>query len=154
MRHTTPDTQYPIPNTQHGFTLIELLVVLAILSILTGLLVTVIYQFLTIPRWGNAQLAVDHDLRNAGLWLMRDGNQSRSFDTVTCTFDTGRGPTYAYVLSGTELQRTSGGQTLVVAHHVSGLACSTAGSRAIVQLDVTKGDVSASQTFTVTMRVD
>ena len=147
-------------NTQHdpqrGFTLIELLVVVAILSLLTGLLVTIIYQFLTIPRWGNNQLAVDHDLRNAGLWLMRDGNESTAFAPGgTCgVFQTGHGATYTYALSGTEVQRTSGGQTLVVAHYASGLACSTTGNQAVVELDVTKGDVSASQTYTVTMRVD
>lgn len=149
-------TQHAARNTQHGFTLIELLVVIAILSLLTGLLVSIVYQFLTIPRWGNNQLAVDHDLRNAGLWLMRDGNESTIFAPGgTCgVFQTGHGANYTYALSGTELQRSSGGQTLVVAHYVSALACSTAGSQAVVQLDVTKGDVSASQTFSVTMRVD
>lgn len=156
MKRPIPNTQSPIPNPQRGFTLIELLVVIAILSLLTGLLVMIVYQFLTIPRWGNNQLALDHDLRNAGVWLMRDGNESEAFAPGgTCgLFQTGHGASYTYALSGTELQRTSGGQTLAVAHYVSGLACSTAGSLAVVQLDVAKGDASASQTYTITMRVD
>jgi prepilin-type N-terminal cleavage/methylation domain-containing protein len=154
MNHSIPNPQSPIPNPQHGFTLIELLVVIAILSVVSGLLVAIVYQFLIIPRWGNAQLAIDHDLGNAGLWLMRDGNESQTFITTTCTFDTGRGTTYHYALVAAGLERTdsSTGQTVEVAHYVSGLTCTTTGAWAVVALDVAKSDVSASQTFTITMR--
>lgn len=147
-----------------GFTLIELLVVIGLLALLAGLLATIVYQFLTIPRWGNAQLAVDSDLRNAGLWLIRDGNQSYEFtgtagDCTPFTFNTGpeRGVVYTYTRSGDTLSRqdSSTGQTVGVARHVSGVQCpsgTTTGPVAITLIS-TSGDVSASQTFTVTMRV-
>ncbi|HEC33676.1 MAG TPA: type II secretion system protein [Chloroflexi bacterium] len=157
-------------NTRHvsrftqGFTLVELLVVIAIISIVTGLLLMILYQFLRLPRWGNAQLAVNSDLRNAGLWLMRDGNESRVFTgAVPCdvfTFDTGRGTTYAYALSGSTLWRTdsSTGQTIGVARHVTGIECPTGLVTGTVPVTViitsTSGGISDSGTFTVTLRVD
>lgn len=148
-----------------GFTLTELLVVLGLLSLLSGLLVTIIYQFLTIPRWGNDQLAVDSDMRTVGLWLMRDGSESLDFTGTagTCTpftFNTGteRGVLYTYTRSGDTLSRldSSTDQTVAVARHVNSVACppgTTSGTVAITLVSAS-GDVSASQTFTVTMRVD
>ncbi|MGD2205184.1 MAG: type II secretion system protein [Anaerolineae bacterium] len=142
--------------------MIELLVVLAIISIVTGLLVTIVYQFLSIPRWGNAQLAVDHDLRNAGLWLMRDGSESREFTGTpgTCTpfrFDTGRpGVVYTYTRTVDTLNRQDGSQTIGVARRVDSVACpsgTVTGTIAITLISI-EGDLSASQTYTVTMRVD
>lgn len=135
--------------TKNGFTLIELLVILAIASLVTGLLVAILYQFWTIPRWGNAQLALDHDIRNAGLWLMQDGNESASFTPGTCTFDTNR---VVYALNGTDLERTESGQTTAVARYVSGLNCALSGSQAVVTLNLAKDTVSTSTTITVTMR--
>jgi len=136
---------------ERGFTLIELLVVLAIASLVTGLLVGIVYQFWTIPRWGNAQLALDQDIRNAGLWVMRDGNESASFTPGSCTFDANR---VMYALNGTNLERTDygAGQITAVAHYVTGLNCALAGSQAVVTLNLAKGSVSASSTITVTMR--
>jgi prepilin-type N-terminal cleavage/methylation domain-containing protein len=147
-----------VSSASPGFTLVEVLVVLALLSLVTGLLVTMLYQFWHIPHQGSAQLAIDHDLRNAGAWLMRDGNQSNAFTPGgTCgTFDTGRGVTYTYALNGTGLQRTDSntGQVNEVAHYVTGLTCTTINKLAVVTIDVAKAPVSASTTFTVTMRVD
>jgi prepilin-type N-terminal cleavage/methylation domain-containing protein len=161
MKRAAPSPQSPVPNTQHGFTLVELLVALAILSVITGLLVGIVYQLLTIPRWGKAQLAVDQDFRNAGLWLMRDGNESQQFTGTpgTCTpftFDTGRGVQYTYTHSGDTLSRAAGAQVVGVARHVTSVVCPPGTSTGIVAITLvsTKGDVSASQIYTITMRVD
>jgi len=157
--HVSRFTHHASRFTQHGFTLLELLATIAIITLVTGMLVMILYQIVSIPRWGNAQLTVDGDLRNAGLWLMRDGNESRVFSgTAPCnsfTFDTGRGTVYTYTLSGSTLSRSNGGQTIGVARHVSGLQCPSGpvtGTVAI-SLTATSGSVSGSAVFTVTMRV-
>ncbi len=132
---------------------------------LTGLLVTILYQLLTIPRWGNAQLATDSDLRNAGLWLVRDGNESLDFTGTpgACTpfaFNTGpaHGEVYTYSLSGTTLNRQDGGTGRIngVARHVSSVVCpsGTTSGTVTITLVSSVGNVSTSQTFIVTTRVD
>jgi type II secretory pathway pseudopilin PulG len=57
---------------ERGTTLAELLLVLAIIGMITGVLVMAMYQILNITGWGNNELAVQHDLRNAAVWLNRD----------------------------------------------------------------------------------
>lgn len=157
--HASRFTFYVSRNTQHGFTLLELLAALAIIALVTGMLVMIMYQIMNIPRWGNAQLTVDGDLRNAGLWLMRDGNESRVFTgTAPCdsfVFDTGRGTVYTYTLSGSTLSRDSGGQTIGVARHVSDMQCpsGTVTGTVAVSITASSGTVSGSAVFTVTMRV-
>jgi len=155
----------PAERPVDGFTLVELLITSALFSLVAGLLLLVTYQFWNIPRQGNAQLAVDSDLRTAGLWLIQDGNESQAFtgSPGTCTpfvFDTGPGHSavYTYTLSGDTLSRQDGsiGRTIGVARHVSSVQCPAGTTTGIVAVTLTSssGDVSASQTFTVTMRVD
>lgn len=148
-------------HPEQGFTLVELLVTVAIVAIVSGVLVMIVYQFLHIPRWGNAQLAVDSDLRNAGLWLTRDGNESRVFTgTVPCNtfvFDTGRGRTYTYTRNGETLLRTdsASGEMMPVGRHVTAVACpsGTLTGTVTVAVTSTRGSVSGSALVTVTMRV-
>ena len=161
MKPATRNSKLETRSAQ-GYTLIELLVATAIISLVTGLLVMILYQFFIIPSQGNAQLAVDSDLRNAGLWLMRDGNESQVFTgTMPCntfTFDTGQGVTYIYARNGNALERTdsSTGQTTGAARHVSDVQCPAGVSTSTVGITIfsSSGDVSASQTYTITLRVD
>jgi hypothetical protein len=131
-------------------------------TIVTGVLVTVIYQFYTVTSLGNAQLAVDADLRNAGLWLMRDGSQGQTFAStpgvcVPFAFDTGpqRGVVYMYSFSGSTLSRQDGitGQVIGVARRVTGVQCQQTGRSVAITLTSATGKVSNSATFTVTLRV-
>jgi prepilin-type N-terminal cleavage/methylation domain-containing protein len=148
-----------------GFTLVELLVAVAIITLVTGLLVLILYQFFSITRWGNDQLTVDGDLRNTGLWLMRDVSGSASFSsTSTCgvfvapSIGVTRTITYTYAAAQSTFSRrdSSTGQTIALARHVSDVQCFpgvVTGTVAIL-VRATSGDVSASQLFTLTMRVD
>lgn len=139
-----------------GFTLVEVLISIAILSVITGVLVMVVYQFLHIPRSAIDELAVASALRNAAVWLMRDGNESRSFsEEGTCgTFRTGHGSTYTYSLDGEAMTRTDNtGATIVVARNVSALTCDSSDGLVSVGLEMTRREVSHSRTFTVAMRV-
>jgi prepilin-type N-terminal cleavage/methylation domain-containing protein len=145
----------------NGYTLTELLVVLGLLSLVTGVLATTIYQFYTVTNWGNSQMVVDADLRNAGLWLMRDGNESKVFTgTLGCNsfvFDTGRGTLYTYTRSGNTLSRldSTTGQTLNVARRVTDVQCPPGAATGTVAVTMvsTSGKVSSSASFTMTMRV-
>jgi prepilin-type N-terminal cleavage/methylation domain-containing protein len=150
---------------QYGYTLVEVLVTLAIVSIVAGLVVTIAYQLLRIPSWGNAQLAVDSDLRNAGLWLTRDGNESLTFSGTagTCTpftFDTGpeRGVVYTYTLDADTLWREASGSGTVtgVARNVGSVQCPAGQTTNMVGITVIaiSGEVSARETYTVAMRVE
>ena len=154
---------FPKSEIRNGYTLIELLVVMGLTTIVTGVLVTVIYQFYTVTSLGNAQLAVDADLRNAGLWLMRDGSQGQTFTStpgvcVPFAFDTGpqRGVVYTYSFSGSTLSRQDGstGQVIGVARRLAAPpTCSVQGQSAVIVLTSATGKVSNSATFTVTLRV-
>ena len=166
----------PPRSANSGFTLVELLVSLSILALVTGVLVMIMYQVLTIPRWGNAELKVAADLRNAGLWLVRDGNQSWKFDpgtdplygTFTMTQTTGLTATIAatmqYFYEDGQLKRTSQSgadtRTHTVAHRIADVGdvvfVPATGS---VTVDVTatsgtgSSQVSSTQQYSVVLRV-
>lgn len=151
-------TQSQRQQMSAGFTLVELLVVLGILSLVTGTLVLILYQVTAIPRWGNAQLGVNADQRLVGLWLIRDGNESRSFTpSGACGFfETETGRTYTYAHAGTQLTRTdsASGQPQVLARRVAGATCAVNGRLVTVELDLGEGEVATRATWTLALRVD
>src|SRR3972149_900982 len=107
MNPSRPGARSMLRYAQQGFTLVELLLVIGLLSLVTGVLAAAVRQFSAVTQWGNAQLAVDADMRGAGTWLARDGSESASFTpNGTCgTFYTGstRNISYTYTYSGSTL---------------------------------------------------
>ena len=57
---------------EKGVTLPELLLVLAIIAVIASALVGTIYQIFNVTDRGSSEMAVQHDLRNAAVWLNRD----------------------------------------------------------------------------------
>ena len=160
--HELRFTYHAARSAQRGFTLVELLASIAIISIVTGMLVLIMYQFLVIPRRGNAQLAVDSDLRNAGLWLVQDGSQGVSFTgSGTCgvfAVPTAAGATrtITYTLNANTLSRQEGSQIIGVARHVNGVQCPSGSVTGTIAFSLTasSASVSNSAVFTVTLRVN
>lgn len=161
----------PLDDSQRGFTLVELIVAAAIIAVVAGMLATILYQLLVIPSRGNAQLTVDGDLRNAGLWLVRDGNAAWTFTpgappvygtfAITRTGNTTATVTYRYEDGALVRERRTRNETstIGVARHVAAsddVRFTCIGDVVVVEITATSGQgrsrVSASQTFTVTMR--
>ncbi len=94
---------------ERGVTLTELLLAIAIMALITGTLGTAIYQILDITSRGSNELVVQHDLRNAAVWLNRDV-LSASKATVTQ-----EGDDYKMVLEVPHL-KTSPAVTTTISH--------------------------------------
>lgn len=113
---------------EEGTSAVELLLALAITGLITGILVTAIYQIYHITGWGYAELMVQHDLQNAATWLHRDvvcarsatpnGTGSQIVLTVPYLITGTRTITYTYVPATKELIRISNGSWFTVAHHI------------------------------------
>lgn len=159
------------PRSAQGYTLLELLVVIAIIALVTGALAMILYQLLNAPRQGNAQLAVDGDLRNAGLWLMRDGNEAWDFTPgalpvygtflITRTGSTTASVTYRFAAGTLWRDHTTaaGTATYGVARHLeqaSDVTFTPGSGTVVVEVTATSGEdrnqISASQTYTVALR--
>ena len=119
---------------ERGLTLAELLVALAITGLITGTLVTVMYQINRITSWGNDELVIQHDLQNAATWLNRDVMKARSAEVsdsqmtlVIPDYDREGDDirflpdiviTYTFSITDSTLTRDSGDSMLIVARHI------------------------------------
>ena len=155
---------------EEGMTLIELLVVLAITGLITGILVTVLYQIYQITTWGNNELVVQHDLQNAATWLNRDVLSAYSANIVSASQMTltipyvgsvitgpihTRALTYTFSITDSTLTRDSGNSALIVARHVNSFTPSPTGtvtSTITITLSSQAGDVTGSATLHLDMR--
>ena len=167
-----PRSEIPAQAADSGFTLVELLVTLSISALVTGMLAMILYQVMTVPRWGNSELNVTADLRNAGLWLVRDGNQSWKFEvgagalygTFTMTQTAGATASVLYFYEDGQLKRSvqSGADTRThtIAHRIAsvGDVVFTPGP-GFVTVDITptsgtgSSQVSSTQKYIVALRV-
>ena len=150
---------------ERGITLTELLVVLAITAMITGILVTVIYQIFNITDWGNNELRVQHDLQNAATWLNRDVvsaseagvTDSRMVLTIPYCITATLTVTYTYSAADRTLARDSGGSELIVARHVDSVDFSATGtvtSVIIITITSRASDVTQSATLQLDMRTE
>jgi len=150
---------------ERGITLVELLVVLAITAMITGILVTVIYQIYQITARGNDELVVQHDLQNAATWLNRDVLTASEADvsgsrmtltipySITDTTILTRTITYTYSETVGTLTRNS----VTIARYVytdpfPSVGIIEAPNVVTVTLSSKAGDVPGSGTFALKMR--
>ena len=155
---------------ERGMTLVEILVALAITGLITGILVTVIYQIYQVTGWGNNELVVQHDLQNAATWFNRDVVSASSAHIVSASQMTLTIPyvgsiitdtvytrviTYTFSITNSTLTRDSDDSTLIVARHVNSFVPSPTGmvtSAIMITLTSQAGDVTGSATLHLDMR--
>jgi|GEM_PF-1178284 len=155
---------------ESAMTLVEILVALAIAGLITGTLVTAIYQIYQVTGWGSNELQVQHDLQNAATWLNRDVVSASSADvsdsqmvltipyfpsgTFTYTADI-RIITYTHSITDSTLTRDPGDSTFVVGRHVDSIAFSPTGtvtSAITITLTSQASVVTGSATLQLDMR--
>lgn len=157
-------------SDERGMTLVEILVALAITALITGTLVTAIYQIYQVTGWGNSELRVQHDLQNAATWLNRDvisacsAEVSGSQMILTIPYypsgssiytPTIRTITYTFSAAERILARDSVTSTVTVARHVEDVAFSGTGTvTSVITITITSqaGDVTRSAILQLDMR--
>lgn len=155
---------------ESAMTLVEILVALAIAGLITGTLVTAIYQIYQRTGWGSNQMRVQHDLQNAATWLNRDVVSASSAEvtgsqmiltipyfssgTYTYTADI-RTITYTFSTAERILARDSVTSTVTVARHIVSSPfppTDTITSTITITLTSQAGDVTGSATLHLDMR--
>ncbi len=155
---------------ERGMTLVEILVALAIAGLITGTLVTAIYQIYQVTGWGSNQMRVQHDLQNAATWLNRDVVSASSAEVTDSQMvltipyypsgssiytPTIRTITYTFSAPERILARDSVTSTVTVARHVEDVAFSgtdTVTSAITITLTSQAGVVTGSATLHLDMR--
>jgi hypothetical protein len=163
----------PRPNAkdrlgESGASLVELLVAVAISAVVLSMVGMAVYQFYAISTFGNARLAVLHDLQNAGLWLGRDSTEASSFTpgagAVYGTFswsDSSRQFRYSFnagqnALVREEIISSVVVSTVTVARHIAAqgdITFTPTGGRVSVSITASSAGVSATDTILLAMRV-
>jgi prepilin-type N-terminal cleavage/methylation domain-containing protein len=143
-------------NGQQGMTMVELIVAVAVTGIIVVFFGTAVYQIMTVSGYGNSRLIAAHELENAAYWLNRDGQQATiasGGSSLALTLSDNSSVTYS--LSGTELRRSAGGDSIILARNITNLDFSV-GSR-VITMSLTSSpegryDVSANGTYRVYLR--
>ncbi len=107
-------------SSESGISLVEILVTSAIGLAIAGFMGTAIYQFFTVTNQGSDVMTAMHQVQNAGHWISLDGQKSSAAsagDDLILTIP--NSSTVTYSVFGNELIRTSDGDQLTVARHVS-----------------------------------
>jgi prepilin-type N-terminal cleavage/methylation domain-containing protein len=143
-------------NRQKGMTIVELVVATAITGIIIVFLGTAIYQILNITGYGNDRLNAAHDLENTSYWFNFDGQRAISASGGSgLALTLSDNSTVTYVLTGTELRRTTGGTYMILARNVTSISFSI--SNRVITMALTSSpagqyDASENGTYQVLLR--
>ena len=136
--------------------MVELIVAIATTGIIVTFLGTAIYQIATVTEYGNDRLTAMHELQNAAHWVNHDGKQaidaSISGGLLLTSFDNS---TISYSLVGNELQRTAGGNQIIIARNIASVDFSVDNRTIIMSLTSApegRDDVSENGTYRVYLR--
>jgi prepilin-type N-terminal cleavage/methylation domain-containing protein len=141
---------------QQGFSLIELLITISILGIMAGVLGPFFDQILDVPEYGNEKITALHELQNVAHRVNIDGQMAESAAggsslTLTMPDDS----SISYALDGSELVRSAGGNSMVLARNISDVSFSVDGR--YVTMDITSSPegrwgINENQTYQVCLR--
>ena len=154
---------------EQGMTLPELLLVIAISALIVSALVMAIYQIFNVTDRGNSEMAVQHDLQNAAVWLNRDVLSASRAEVISGYqmvltvpyYSDGailtRHITYTFSTDDGSLTRDFEGSPLVIARHINRYPFPSVGTIVApgvvtVTLSSKDRDVPGSGTFALKMR--
>jgi prepilin-type N-terminal cleavage/methylation domain-containing protein len=139
-----------------GFTLIEMLIATAITGCIFAVLGLAMHQVLTIPDNGNDRLTALHELQNAAYWVNLDGQMAASAtggSGLVLTLPDNSSITY--ILTDTNLIRTSSTSNMTLAKNITSINFSVAGR--YITMNITSApsgrwDVSENETYITCLR--
>ena len=141
---------------QEGMSMVELITAVAVCGIIVVFLGTTVYHILTVSEYGNEKFTALHELQNASYWFNKDGQEAKTAtggSQLVLTLTDNSTVTYARV--GNDLQRTTAGLQIILAHNISSVSFSVNSRTATMYLISTpagRNDVSENGTYMVYLR--
>lgn len=143
-------------KSQSGATMVELITAVAITGIIVAFLGTAVYHIITISEYGNDKFTALHDLQNAAYWFNKDGQEAKAaIGGSQLVMTLSDNSTVTYALIGTNLQRSSTGLPLTLAHNISSVAFSVNDRLVTMSLISTppgRNNISENGTYKVYLR--
>jgi hypothetical protein len=136
--------------------MVELITAVAITGIIVVFLGTAIYHIITVSEYGNDKFTALHELQNAAYWFNKDGQEAKTaIGGSQLIMTLADNSTVTYVLVGTNLQRTSAGLQLILAHNISSAGFSV--DNRVVTMSLTsappgRNNISENGTYMVYLR--
>ncbi len=113
---------------QKGMTMVELIMAVAVTGIIIAFTGTAIYQIFNVSGYGNDHLSAQHELQNAAAWFQQDVQGAVTVSGGSqLTMMLSDNATVTYALTGTELNRSSGGGQMTLARNISSAVFSVNG---------------------------